>query len=770
MKYSSHPEKLLVKHLEEVRDISINEIPFEYKRAYEIIALSHDFGKYTSYFQQYLKDNKKSNLSNHGFVSAVFSGYLGLECYGEGSILPLIIYNTVLHHHGNLENFSTNLPSSFKNISRSSFPINVLERIDIAYNQIEDMKSNVELINSDMYELGFSNIFEGFIEDEEVIEKTLGKLRKLDLLSIRNLKSEENYFIHQMLYSALISADKMSASNTFIPTEMYANYETLNDARKKKFGKPTKSIDKVRTEIYEKVLENIEENYNESKLFSITAPTGTGKTITGFFAALKLKELLGDDRKIIYSLPFTSIIEQNYEVLFELFKDIESFKKNYSSYIIKHHNLSTVEYESEYRDYSKTQAELLIENWSSGIVVTTFVQLLETLIGSRNRMLKKFNSIKGSIIILDEVQAIDIRYFDLADYILRKVCEYLGVRIIIMTATKPLILTDAIELLENNEEYFKLFKRTRLIPRVEKITVDEFVEEFIENLEDKSYMIVCNTIRQSLEIYKELENLDRDVYYLSTNILPIHRRKRIEKIAKRLKNSEKIILVSTQVVEAGVDLDFDVVIRDMGPIDSIIQCAGRCNRNNKNDIGEVFIYSMVDENDKSFGSYVYGNTLMNISLEILKNKEEIYEEEYFKLINEYFKKIKQDKSQQSSRGFIDSIKTLDFSEGEHSLKRFSLIQNNPGYIDVFFIYDNLAEKVYEDYLSLSGIKDFNEKRELYLDIQRYMKDYTISIPNKYFRSFTVERGLIILPNEGIEQFYDNDTGFKREENDECIIF
>ncbi len=236
---------------------------------------------------------------------------------------------------------------------------------------------------------------------------------------------------------------------------MHGNYEILDSIRKDKFGKPTKAIDKIRTDIYTKVIKSIEENYDKSKIFSITAPTGTGKTITGFFAALKLKELLGDNRRIIYSLPFTSIIEQNYDVLFDIFRGIEDFEQNYSSYIIKHHNLSTVEYENEYRDYTKTEAELLIENWSSGVVVTTFVQLLETLVGARNRMLKKFNAIKGSIIILDEIQAIDIKYFDLVDYILRKACEYLDIRIIIMTATKPLILTDAVELLEDNEKYFK---------------------------------------------------------------------------------------------------------------------------------------------------------------------------------------------------------------------------------------------------------------------------------------------------------------------------
>lgn len=769
MKYYSHPDKKLIKHLTEVRDISIGQVPNEYKKAYEIIALCHDFGKYTSYFQNYLWDKKKSNLSNHGFISAVFSSYLGLIQFGEGNILPLIIYNTVLHHHGNIESFSANLPNKFKKVSRMNFPINVLEKIDIAYEQIKDMKKNIDYIVPDMNDLGILKEFEEFVLEERVIEKTLGKLKKLDLLSIRGLKTEKNYFVHQMLYSALISADKISASNIFIPEAKYTDYKTLNTIREDKFGKPTKSIDKIRTEIFETVLENIEENNDKSHIFSITAPTGTGKTITGFFAALKLKELLGEDRKIIYSLPFTSIIEQNFDVLFDMFKGIDNFEQNYSSYIIKHHNLSTVEYESEYRDYTKTEAELLIENWSSGVIVTTFVQLLETLVGTRNRMLKKFNSIKGSIIILDEIQAIDIKYFDLVDYILKKACEYLDVRIIIMTATKPLILTDALELLEDSEKYFKCFKRTRLIPKIENVTIDDFIAEFIENLEEKSYMIVCNTIKESLEVYKKLKGIDRQVFYLSTNILPIHRKERILEIEERLQEDDNIILVSTQVVEAGVDLDFDVVIRDLGPIDSIIQCAGRCNRNNKNKIGDVYVYSIVDETGKKFGKYVYGNTLIDISGNLLEGEKEIYEEQYFKLINDYFNMIKENKKQKS-KNIIESIETLDFSEGEYSLNRFSLIQNNPVYIDVFFIYDDIAEEVYEKYINLSKIKNFNEKREIYLEIQKHIKDYTLSIPDRYFRSFASERDIVFLPREGIEQFYDDKMGFKREDNDDCMIF
>lgn len=770
MKFNSHPNKALLQHLLEVRDYSIKYIPQEYKKAYEIIAYCHDFGKYTSFFQDYLISKKRSNLSNHGFISAVFGAYLGLKFFGEGDILPLIIYNVIINHHGNLENFSENLPHSFKNISKEHFSSNLLEKVDIGYIQIEDMKNNKNLIIGDMVQLGIEKEFVDFINTTHVIEATLGELKKLDLLSVRNLKTEKNYFIHQMLYSSLILADKLSAASIPIVSEMYASLQELNTARRSRFIKKKNSIDSIREEIFTNVMSKIDKEYNNGRIFSITAPTGTGKTITGFFAALKLRELLGGDRRIIYSLPFTSIIEQNYKSIYSLFNIVDKFERNHSRYIIKHHSLSTLEYENEYRNYSMTEAELLVENWTSGVVITTFVQLLETLIGTRNRMLKKFISIKNSIIILDEVQAIDIRYFMLVEYILKKICEYFDVYIIIMTATKPLILTEAIELLENNEKYFKQFNRTKIIVDLEDKTIDEFIKDFVDNLEQKSYMIVCNTINQSLDIYKKLIELDRDIYYLSTNLLPIHRREKIQEIKEKLAKGDKIILVSTQVVEAGVDLDFDVVVRDMGSIDSIIQCAGRCNRNNRNEIGEVYIKSMIDQNGRPYGNYVYGSTLMNISRNLLKKENIIYEKDYYKLINEYFEKIEENKSKQESRNYIESIHELNFSDGGYSLKTFSLIHNNPGYIDVFFIYDDIAESAYEKYKMLSTIKDYKEKREIYLSIQKHIRDYTISIPAKYIRTFTEERGLLVLPREGIEDYYDKELGFIREDGDDCMIF
>ncbi|WDU82937.1 helicase-related protein [Caloramator sp. Dgby_cultured_2] len=200
-----------------------------------------------------------------------------------------------------------------------------------------------------------------------------------------------------------------------------------------------------------------------------------------------------------------------------------------------------------------------------------------------------------------------------------------------------------------------MFNRTTLLPDLNNKKLSTFLDEFKERIEDKSYLIVCNTISSSLDVYNNLKELNRPVFYLSTNLIPIHRRERIKNIKKLLDKGEKIILVSTQVVEAGVDVDFDVVIRDIGPLDSIIQCAGRCNRNGLKDNGLVYVYSLVPEDNDvlnfGFGKYVYGIPTLEITKKILKEPQ-YSEGEYFDIVSDYFKLIQQDRSKEKSKSLL----------------------------------------------------------------------------------------------------------------------
>lgn len=772
MEFYSHPDRLLIKHLCKVRDISLKNVPDDLMLVSQISALCHDFGKYTTYFQKYLRDKKKSDLSNHGFISAVFGAFVALKNLGEDIVLPLIIYNVILHHHGNLESFDENLSKKFKKAERIDYSDKLLYKIEIAEEQIENIKSNEEYMIEDFQVMGLSEELEEFLAGDKIINEVLMKLKLLEYKLSHNYYEENTYFIHQTLYSALISADKINASGILYDEPLYSRYDDLERIKKRKFKDENQEINIIRNGIFDEVISSIESKYLGGRIFSITAPTGTGKTYTGFYAAIKLKELLGLDGKIIYSLPFTSIIEQNYSAIVDILNLVDSFKENESRYIIKHHNLSKADYKSEEYDYSRVQSELLRENWESGIIVTTFVQLFQTAIGCRNRMLKKFNSFNNSVILIDELQSIDIKYYRLIEYVLNKLCEYTNCRIIIMTATKPLILEDSIELLIDNKKYFERFNRTFIEPRLAKITVREFVDEFVENLEDKSYLIVCNTINQSLDIYDLLRKAgtDREIFYLSTNILPFKRKEVIEKVKEKLNNNENIILVSTQVVEAGVDLDFDEVIRDLAPLDSIIQCAGRCNRSGYKELSSVKIVNMVKEDGQPYGKYIYGNTLLSITCDLLKDKDRIYEKDYFDLINEYYSIVSKNKSQEVSDQYIESLKKLKFSNDNWAINTFSLIKDNPDYIDVLFLYDEEAENAYTEYNEILKIKNFEEKRERYLEIGQVLKNYTLSIPSKYLKRFVLDRNdILVLPKEGMKDFYNKDTGFIRNDNDDYMI-
>ena len=794
MEFKSHPDKLLRTHLSEVLENAKFFGEDAFNKATEIICLCHDFGKYTTYFQNYLETKEKNDeKSNHSFISAICGAYIGFKVIGEDNNLPLLIYESILHHHGSIESLEENLPKENKKISAEDGTV-FIKKIDLAKLQIEDMKKNLEDIKKDYDSFNYGDLIVNFVNDCN-IEEILFKLKKLYLRRKKQIKranedGSKDYFKFLNMYSMLIGADKFSASNTPIIERRDVSFNDLDKSRKERIKKALNkdckaekniskeenskpSINKIRTEIYEDIQKEIEENYDK-KILSITAPTGTGKTYSGFFAAEKLKELLGDNRRIIYALPFTSIINQNYDVIYNLISDsVENFDEVSSEYIIKHHSLTDKDYKSEKSNIDILKAELLIENWSSSIIVTTFVQLLETLISNKNRMLKKFSAFNHSIILLDEVQAIDLKYLGLVDFILRKAVEELDCRIITMTATKPILLSDGHELLSNYKKYFSYFNRTKINYNPNKVTIDEFIDDFIYEIKDESYLIICNTIGESLEIYKKLEDIPREVMYLSTNILPIHRKEKIKEIEDKLKLGEKLIVISTQVVEAGVDFDFDNVIRDIAPIDSIIQAAGRCNRHNKKACGEVNVVNICNSKERLYGDMVYGKMQIMISKEILNEYKEIEESQYLDLIEKYFLKAEENKNKDVSKKFIESINLLNFTgEDEYTISKFSLIEEKGNYVDVFFRINEEAEQVYLEFIDLIKDKDLENRRKRQLKIRAKLNDYTLSIPYKYASRINVNKEDIILslPKEGCEEYYFDDIGFKREDGEEYMIF
>lgn len=818
MDYYSHwnPQILLKDHLENVGKRSYQIIKSKQINNLNknvladvsfLIGISHDFGKFTTFFQKKLKGliDKNAPIANHGLLSAllafeVMEEYIkvkGLSNEKPYRFLPLISFFIVKHHHGNLKAIEDDINPDF--LLESGFKYIKSQLEDIETNMIE-----IESIyNQYLDPLGINTreIFVRIMRYKTDVKKSKnieGLIKEIDkslfLFRRRENKDIIYYLLVQLLYSVLIDSDKKHAggvreidrSEIHLSPTIVETYLNNPDIQARNEG----NINEIREKIRKSVLKNIRTvNINE-KIFTLTAPTGTGKTLTSLSAALILRERLKKELqmenypRIIYSLPFTSIIDQNFTVFENVLKQIKDFDSKESQYLLKHHHLSDVVYKTEEIDREEDIEEslVLIESWEAEIVVTTFIQLFHTLVGYKNRALKKFHNIVNSIILLDEVQNIPIEYWNLIRHILIAMAEYLNCRIILMTATKPLIFNkgEYKELVDEYEKYFKddELNRVTLIIRHENKTINEFAKS-LSDWSKNSYLFVFNTINSSLEFYEMLKTvikskgLNFKLCYLSTNIIPKERRVRIERIRESIKNNEKIIIVSTQLIEAGVDIDCDVVYRDRGPLDSIIQVAGRCNRNKRLDRGEVHLLRLVKDNNKNYTN-IYDAFLIRIVNELFENKDRIFESQFLELISIYFNRAKPSDIMNEEQKIIEAIGCLYFydkcpdRDKRIPISDFQLINEDYYKIDVFVETDKEAEGIWRKYKNITTIKDVLEQKKQFLKIKKNFYDYIISIPKEFRSTLTqydekLEIGYI--SNENLNRLYSFETGFMRSKSD-----
>ncbi len=837
--YYSHNGILLVDHLKVVGDLAyekVKELSISRKYCWlpdvsKIIGYTHDFGKYTSFFQEHLKGKKHGIKSHHSLLSALFCSFQ-IEHYLKNfssshdnitKFLPLIGYIVIHRHHGDLRSPEEVIPRNrylTDDLNLTGGDQQLYYEIKALNEQIDDMYKNLEKIAEDVSNLGFKNL-EKFLKRSTVkyIFCLLDKLRYelIEKCILTEAERLELYFITILLFSLLIDSDKKSAgrespvksSRRKIPSYLVDKYIEEKFRR----NLTQLEINKLRNKVYESVTKKVENLSLKQRLFTLTAPTGSGKTLTALSFALKLREKIemekGMKPRIIYALPFINIVEQNYDVFQKVLSQLEEYNKNSSSFLIKHHHLASIEYKEDNQYKSVDESLLLIESWESEIVVTTFVQLLHSIIGYKNSFLKKVSNIVGSIIILDEVQTIPVEYWKLVEKVFESLAEVFDCRIILMTATKPLIFSSdiAIELLDEKERFFSKLDRVSLIPLFKKgnqelsMTDNDFIEWFKSNYQkNKSYLIVVNTISKSKVIYRllreelglvgfrEIDDEDnernifeeeflleklldkKNIFYLSTNITPIQRFVRVKVLKNFLEKGGKAILVSTQVVEAGVDLDFDIVIRDIGPLDSIIQCAGRCNRNGvKQEKGKVYIVSLEDGQ----AELIYGKIHPFVSRKLL-TANEIKERDFFKLADSFFKEIQNRISWDKAKKIYDAMLDLNFYHKQiSSIADFQLITEKGEFFDIFIeldkkscdIRNNFIEKVIHE-------KELLKKREQFLKFRKDFYDYVIQVRKEnIIKNWPIRLGdteYFFVPYNQLSIFYDIETGFKTESG--TIIF
>lgn len=749
------------------------------KKVLEVALLLHDAGKASSYFQTYIRaidKLEKEKISReefgkikhdlkkkqqHSAISALWTFLIIEELFNDPA-LTYIGYAIVLKHHGHLGNLDELVKFDF---TRAELMADINQEIDYEeLNNLVALKSDFSIsLSFERMDTAISDFFDS------------RKFRRNWKRSLAKVSDEILLLKISLLYSILLSADKGECifDGVIYRKKSQKLSSHLIDSYKEEMFKEAKQdkLNKLRNQVYNSVNDQILKASHE-RFLSVNVPTGIGKTLTVLNASLKLLGQRQDLEKIIYCLPFTSVIDQNAEVI-EKILEINGVENNSENLLVNHH-LAELNYESEDKEseIDDNRGEFLITQFESNINVTTFYQLLHGIFTAKNNEVKKLHSFANSVIILDEVQSIPSKYWPLVKNTFKKIAEQLNITFIFVTATLPMIFSEEKgeikELVEDKQSIFESVDRIRLDASLLKVSITE--EEFVEILEDdieghpkKSFLIILNTIKSSKNIYQSLRGYHSNLIYLSTNIPPIERLRRIQKIKSSV---EPQIVVSTQLVEAGVDIDLDVVYRDLAPLDSIFQSAGRCNRNAEENKGIVKVFSLLDEK-RHFSSYIYSQADLDTTKELLKEKPIFNESDFFKLGNKYFKKVLHTLNQDDSTFILDQIGQLNYANAfdrkVHG-QAFELIEERitfPAYVAFEEEANQLIDR-YNETIELEFDSPFDKKREIRKILKKLSK-YAVSVPEKHSYKYYKDNSFFYIISDEQKDFaYDKETGIEFE--------
>jgi CRISPR-associated endonuclease/helicase Cas3 len=401
----------------------------------------------------------------------------------------------------------------------------------------------------------------------------------------------------RMCFSALVDADYLDTERHFKPgvsstrlshppMEWYRdNLRSFMDVLQARTTQSSITVSEARKD----VLESCRAKASDPRgAFRLTVPTGGGKTLAGLTFALDHAVDHGHHR-VIVAIPFTSIIDQTAQVYAGVFGE---------GNVLEHHSAVEPELNTEGQSESEYRRRLSAENWDHPLIVTTTVQLFESLFANRPSHCRKLHNVANSVIILDEVQTLPVHLLLPILEVLNRLVERYKCTVVFCTATQPdfsglgdTLLTRATEIVSAPERHFQALKRVNYERLPEPVSPEELAA-FIDSQEQ--ILCVLNTRADAVRIVNDCAPTDA-LFHLSTLMCPDHRKKVLAIVRQRLADGLEVRLVTTQVVEAGVDLDFPVVMRDLGPLDRIVQVAGRCNREGKlPGLGRCIVFELID--------------------------------------------------------------------------------------------------------------------------------------------------------------------------------
>ncbi|WP_189642769.1 CRISPR-associated endonuclease Cas3'', partial [Deinococcus piscis] len=429
-------------------------------------------------------------------------------------------------------------------------------------------------------------LFAKAVQDTSEVEDLLQDLPDLPL------EGTERAFLIRVLFSALVDADRLDTEGHGSPgkaalrseydkqaAEMGLLFERLQAHMQSKNGgeKANEPINVLRREMYEAALSHAGDS---TGFFRLTMPTGGGKTLTSLAFALAHAQAHGL-RRVVYGVPFTTIIDQTAQV----FRDV--LEQNDFKVLEHHSNLEPEKPRNAGEEDKQTLAELSTENWDAPVIVTTTVRLFqETLFGTRTAQLRRLHNLTGSVIVLDEAQTLPTGLLTPTLDALQFLVKYCGCSVVLCTATQPALderlgfpaLKNIRDLIDDTDYFFEQLKRVDYHFRTAEPTSWADLATELGGL--SQVLCIVNTRQHAQELFETLGDT-RANFHLSTNMVPHHRKRVLAIIRHRLRHGKPCRVISTQLIEAGVDVDFPTVYRAMGPLEAIVQAAGRCNREGK---------------------------------------------------------------------------------------------------------------------------------------------------------------------------------------------
>jgi CRISPR-associated endonuclease/helicase Cas3 len=571
----------------------------------QLLGLLHDFGKYGHNFQIYIKsatallnpdidDEYVDSESLRGTIDHSTAGaqwlWQTLSKYGEqkklvGQILAVCLAS---HHGGLFDCLQVDGTNGFhKRISKEDSQTHLQECLQLCDHEI-------------------------LVKIKTITSKTLltelwGKIVSIvepNKKESERLKHFRIGFFTRFLFSCLIDADRINS----------ADFENPGNVKLRSSGPPDwqqaidrletylsslkvrNQVDVIRNQISNQVLRRAADPQG---IYTLTVPTGGGKTLASMRYAINHARTYGLEH-IIYIIPYTTIIEQNAQVVRQILdKDGDELP-----WVLEHH--SNLEPEKQTWRY-----KLSSENWDYPIIFTTMVQFLEVLFGGGTRGARRLHNLAKSVIIFDEIQSLPVKCVHLFCNAIQFLTKHAGSTAVLCTATQPL-LNDinseygALEVSAENELVHRVNNLFQDLKRAEiknGLRPGGWRDDEIANLslsqlwKNSNCLVVVNTKAWARKLFNHCRPyLDDDsIFHLSTSLCPAHRKKVLAEIKRRLDINLPVLCISTQLIEAGVDIDFNSVIRFLAGLDSIAQAAGRCNRNGKREISQVFVVNPGNE-------------------------------------------------------------------------------------------------------------------------------------------------------------------------------